>query len=325
MQRAQHLISNRDGWLLHLEQAWSETALRLDAEPVAIIPGYGMNAYIFGFHPRGTSLQGALVDAGFEVWSLNLRKQGRSRPSGVRDAAGPTLAGYSAVDLTASIDAIRARTKTKTDRVNLLGCSLGGTIAYAHLALAKDHNVARVACVGSPLRWESVHPLLRLACSSPRLVGKVKLRGARLMARLALPLISRTPRLLAPYMNADNVDIEAAGELVQTVEDPEPQINEEIAHWVSNKDLVLDGTNVTDALGDIEIPLLLVLANRDGIVPRDAAESARAAWGGSVDVLNVGDDEQWYSHADLFVGNDAPRDVFRPLASWFHGETLLAG
>jgi pimeloyl-ACP methyl ester carboxylesterase len=283
-----------------------------------------MNAFIFGFHPRGTTLQRALTGAGFEVWSLNLTRQGRSRPSGIGDAAGPTLRGYAAVDLTACIDAIRARTKTRTERVNLLGCSLGGTIAYAHLALTPDHHVARVACVGSPLRWESVHPLLRLAFASPRLIGKLKMRGSRQVARLALPLISRAPTLLAPYMNAANVDIGAAGELVRTIEDPEPQINEEIAHWVRNTDLVLDGMNVTKALAEVDLPLLLVLANRDGIVPTSAADSARKAWGGAVDVLNVGDDHQWYSHADLFIGNDAPEHVFEPLASWFHGEPLPA-
>lgn len=317
MRVARHLISNGDGWLLHLEQVWTDEALRTDAEPVVIIPGYGMNGFIFGFHPRGTPLRGALADAGFEVWTVNLRGQGPSRRSGTSEPKPPSIETYAGVDLTACIAAIRARTRTEAGRVNLLGCSLGGTIAYAHLALQPEHHIARVACVGSPLRWESVHPALQLALSSPELLARVRLRGARTMARLALPLISRFPALLAPYMNAANVDMAAAGELVRTVEDPEPSLNVEIAHWIRSKDLVVAGKNVTDAMRGADVPLLLVLANRDGIVPTEAADSARRVWGGGVDVLNVGDDDQWYSHADLFVGNDAPKHVFEPLADWF--------
>lgn len=323
MNKAQHLISNGDGWLLHLEQAWS-SELRPNANPVVIIPGYGMNAFIFSFHPRGTTLQRSLVEAGFEVWSLNLRRQGRSRPANNRSAPGPSLAGYAAVDLTACIDSIVDRTRTAESTVHLLGCSLGGTIAYAHMALTENPKVASVASVGSPLRWESAHPLLRAAFYSPRLIGKLKMKGTRRIARLALPLISRTPKLLSPYMNAANVDIAAAGELVKTIEDPDSALNEEIARWVNRKDLILNGINVTDVLSGVEIPLLLVLANRDGIVPTDAADSARGAWGGRVDTLNVGDERQWYSHADLFVGNDAPKHVFDPLAHWFHGGELVA-
>lgn len=318
MRLARHLVPNGDGWLLHLEQVWSGSALRVDAEPVAIIPGYGMNGFIFGFHPRGTTLRRALAEAGFEVWTLNLRGQGPSRRTGTTEPGRPSLEGYAGIDVSACVEAIRQRTKTETGRVNLLGCSLGGTIAYAHLALTPEHHVARVACVGSPLRWESVHPALRLALSSPALLERIKVRGARQIARLALPLISRTPALLAPYMNAANVDIAAAGELVRTVEDPDPMLNAQIARWIRAKDLILHGTNVTEAMRDVEIPLLLVLANRDGIVPTGAADSARTVWGGQVEVLNVGDEEQWYSHADLFVGNDAPRHVFAPLADWFY-------
>ncbi|MFT6397724.1 MAG: pimeloyl-ACP methyl ester carboxylesterase [Bradymonadia bacterium] len=321
MEKTQHLISNGDGWLLHLEQAWSAD-MRPDAKPIVIIPGYGMNAFIFSFHPRGTTLQRSLVEAGFEVWSLNLRRQGRSRPAGSRAAPGPSLTSYAAVDLTACVDAIVDRTRTNQGTVHLLGCSLGGTIAYAHMALAAEPKIASVACVGSPLRWGTLHPMLRAAFYSPRLIGKIKMKGSRRLARVVLPLISRAPKLLSPYMNADNVDIAAAGELVKTIEDPDSALNVEIAHWVNNKDLVLNGTNVTEALALVEIPLLLVLANRDGIVPTDAAESARCAWGGRVDTLNVGDDRQWYSHADLFVGNDAPEHVFKPLARWFRGDGL---
>lgn len=48
------------------------------ARPVLIVPGYGMNSYIFGYHPRGDSMVKCLAARGLEVWTVDLRGQGRS-------------------------------------------------------------------------------------------------------------------------------------------------------------------------------------------------------------------------------------------------------
>jgi hypothetical protein len=64
------------------------------------------------------------------------------------------------------------------------------------------------------------------------------------------------------------------------------------------------------------VPLLVTLANRDGIVPTDSVSSVRSRWGGRADELVVGTPDDWYSHADLFIGNQAPAKVFGPIAAW---------
>ena len=51
-----HYVPNGDGWLLALKQTYEPQALDRTRRPVAIIPGYGMNAFIFGYHPRGKSM-----------------------------------------------------------------------------------------------------------------------------------------------------------------------------------------------------------------------------------------------------------------------------
>ena len=56
--------------------------------PVVILPGYGMNSFIFGFHPRGLSLEAYLASRGIEVWSVDLRGQGRARSTGGDDRFG---------------------------------------------------------------------------------------------------------------------------------------------------------------------------------------------------------------------------------------------
>lgn len=313
---AEHFVPNDDGWLLHLTRTVDVERFDPERPPVVIVPGYGMNAFIFGFHPRGTSLAGAIAEAGYEVWAANLRAQGPSRPDR-RSPPGPSLRAYADVDVTAAVAGALARSESRVGRVTLLGCSLGGSLAYAHVALRPEHRVGGVIAIGAPLRWTEVHPLLGMAFRSPRLAGLVRVSNVRAFARAAAPAIARVPGVLSPYMNTSHVDLTTLPTLVKTIEDPHPQVNRELATWIAQKDLVLRGVDVTKRLGAVDVPLLVVVSNRDGIVPDGPALSVVDAWGGSdVEVLRVGDDSRWYAHADLFVGDHAAEDVFAPLAGW---------
>lgn len=312
----EHWAPNGDGWLLHLKQTWAPGRLVPGSRPAIIVPGYGMNSFIFGFHPRGTSMERHFALAGLEVWSVNLRRQGPSRPSRP-SPGGPSLRAYADTDIPAVIDGVLATSRTGASAVDLIGASLGGSLIYAHLALVPDTRVAKVVSIGAPLRWTEIHPILKVAFSSPWLVGRVPLAGTQRLARAALPLLARTP-ILSIYMNTANVDLRAAGELTRTVDDPHPRVNQDIALWMKSRDMVLGGRNVTDALGAERRPLLVVISNRDGIVPESSALAARDAWGGPVSVLKVGDEQTWYAHADLFVGHDAPTTVFQPITDWLH-------
>jgi pimeloyl-ACP methyl ester carboxylesterase len=233
------------------------------------------------------------------------------------EAPGPSLRRYAETDLRAAVHGALANTETRADRVDLLGASLGGSITYAHLALDSDHRVGSVVTVGAPLRWQDVPALMRLPFRSPRLVGMLRVTGARRMASALIPLATRVPPLLSLYANTKNIDLSAVPEMLRTVEDPDPRVNSDIAKWLLASDMVLRGVNVTEALAACRQPLLMVLGNRDGIVPAATALSAREAWGGrDVSVLTIGDEQRWYAHADLFVGHEAPRRVFDPVAHW---------
>lgn len=310
-----HMVPTGDGWLLRLKQVRHAEAFDPAAVPVLIVPGYGMNSFIFGYHPRGTSLERAFAEAGHEVWSVDLRAQGGAQRTR-REAPGPTLERYAAVDLPAAVRGALAASATDAEQLAVMGCSLGGTIAYAGLALTPDLPVAGVVAVGSPLQWDGLHPALRAAFRSERLAGAVRLRHTRRIARRLFPVLLRVPMLLSVYVNPANVDRSAVDELVRTVEDPVPAVNRDIARWMKARRLELGGVDVGAALSDRDEPLLLVIANRDGIVPEAAARSASDAWGGPVEVLEVGDDTTWYAHADLFIGQQAPRDVFAPILGW---------
>src|SRR5215217_590996 len=78
MKTIEHLVPNEDGWQLSLSQSWDADRLVRGRSPVLIVPGYGMNSFIFSYHPRGPSLEAYLVEAGHEVWRADLRGQGKS-------------------------------------------------------------------------------------------------------------------------------------------------------------------------------------------------------------------------------------------------------
>ncbi|MBL8604660.1 MAG: alpha/beta fold hydrolase [Myxococcales bacterium] len=315
--RASYLTPNHDGWELMLRRTRRADLPEGPASPVLIVPGYGMNAFIFGFHPSGRSLSEHLAWRGLDVFTVDLRAQGDSvavsREARRHPTRGFGLAALSGVDLTAALDQIRDL--TGRPRVSVIGASLGATLVFAHLALVGPSLVDRVVSLGGPLRWESVHPMVALAFSSPRLAGALHFRGTRRLAAAALPLLTRAPSLLRLYVNAEVSDLSRAQEMVATVADPIAQVNREIAEWIAARDLVLDGRNVTEGVRASEHPLLCVLANADGVVPQATARSPFDQSGSrDKSLLVVGDPAHPYAHADLFIAREAEARVFEPIA-----------
>jgi pimeloyl-ACP methyl ester carboxylesterase len=305
------------GWELDVRRHSRPDRFDPALRPVLLVPGYCMNTTPLGYHPEGESMIEFLAGRGFEVWTSNLRGQGDSRPvGGARNVGFRELA---LGDLARAIGHVRSETKTATDRVDVVGCSLGGTYLFVYLAHhPEDHGIGSVVAIGAPLRWEGTHPLFRAVFASPRLAAALPIAGTRRAMGLVMPFIAaRAPSLLSMYLNASTVDLSCAPRLVQTVEDPIPRLNGEIAHWVRDRDLTVEGVNVTEALGRVDRPLLCIVANRDGVVPTAAARSALDAFGSrDRELLAVGDDDVWFAHADLFISRHAQKKVFEPLAEW---------
>lgn len=311
-----HRPDNGHGWKLDLRQTWIPERLDPTRRPLLIIPGYGMNNFIFSFHPTGTSMERFLAEQGFDVWSANLRGQGRSRRY-----SGPSRYGFrelALVDLPCAIETVRAETATQAQGLDVVGCSLGAAITYSYLAHhPHDHPVGSMVSIGGPLRWDHVHPVIKVAFTSARVAGMVPVRGVRQMARLALPLARRVPAALSIYMNAKLSDLSQAEELIRTVENPNPWLNRQMARWIQQGDLVVDGLNITQALPAAAPPLLVVAANSDGVVPPQVALSVVEVLGQDrVQVLEVGDDHHKFAHADLFISRLSHEQVFLPMGQW---------
>ncbi len=311
-----HLVDNTQGWSLAVKQTYSPDKLVSGRRPVAIIPGYGMNAFIFGYHPTGASMEEYWADQGFEVWSINLRGQGGSIRHGGKRSYG--FYEVAVTDLLHVTEYIAEHTQTGTDHVDAVGCSLGGTYLYIHLAcVGKASLLGSVVAIGAPLRWLGVHPLVKILFGSPWIAGSIHLRGTRHLARIGLPLLKHFPKVLGIYLHPEIVDISKTEQLVKTIENPNPVLNRQISEWIKRGDLLVNGIQVDKALAQVKNPLLIVLANADGIVPEETALTAYAAFGSETkDILRVGTDAVPVAHADLFISDYAQKWVFEPLATW---------
>lgn len=315
VESSQQWADNGQGWELSLVRHADPALLDADRRPVVLVPGYGMNTFIFDWHPQGQSMVKTLAEAGFEVWTAELRSQGRSRTL-CPDAAAPTLLAYAEEDLPAVVDHVLAHTRTRTDKVTLVGASLGGTLTYLYVGLHTHHRVGGVIAIGTPMRWVDRHPLVRLGFVSRRLAGAVPLHGIRELARYGLPLLLRMPWALAMYMNADHVDPAHASILSRGVDDPHSLLNRDLATWMKRRDLRARQHDLAAALAEVDLPLLAIYANRDGVVPPTTARSVQEVWGGPIELLEVGTDDDWYAHADLFIAPDSPTEVFAPMVDW---------
>lgn len=314
MKAEPHLVDNRAGWRLSLTRFRAENGAK--GRPVLIVPGYGMNSFIFGFHPNGASLVESLVERGLEVWTVDLRGQGRSIRA--RGSLRYGIADLAIDDIGVAIRHVLASTGTGAQQVDLVGCSLGAALAFAHVACVPDAPVHAIVSMAGLVTWKDAHPLVRFAFGSPRVAGLVRFKNTRRLARVALPVLAKVaPSLLSIYLNHQSTDLTQAARMVQTVEDPHPVMNREIAEWIRRGDLVVRGVNVSRALERMRHPFMCVVAAHDGIVlPATARDMFDVIGSEEKELLVVGDDTLRIAHGDLFLCHGAQERVFAPIAAF---------
>jgi pimeloyl-ACP methyl ester carboxylesterase len=333
------LVDNRAGWRLALTRYRHEAsarsrsretpagapnavaprgpaALRKERRPVLIVPGYGMNSFIFSFHPTGPSMVECLAARGLEVWTVDLRGQGRSIRG--RGNHRYNIGDLAIDDLGVAIAHVLAMTATGATKVDLVGCSLGTALSFAHIAVVDAAPVHAIVSMAGLVTWREAHPIVRFAFGSPRLASLMRMKNTRRLARVALPVISRVaPSIMSIYLNERSTDLSQAARMVQTVEDPHPVINREIAEWIRRGDLVVRGVNVSERLPSMTHPFFCVIANDDGIVlPATSRHTFDIIGSTRKEILFVGDAEMPIGHADLFLCKGAQPRVFAPIADF---------
>jgi pimeloyl-ACP methyl ester carboxylesterase len=311
-----YLVDNRAGWRLALTRYKRPGASPCAGRPALIVPGYGMNSFIFSFHPTGPSMVESLAARGIEVWTVDLRGQGRSIRA--RGSHRYGLADLAIEDLGIAIAHVLANTSTGSAKLDLVGCSLGTALSFAHVAVIDEAPVHAIVSMAGLVTWRAAHPIVRFAFGSPRVASLMRVKNTRRLARIALPLLSRVaPSLISVYINERSTDLSQSARMVQTVEDPHPIINREIAEWIRRGDLVVRGVNVSERLASLKHPFFCIIAKHDGIVlPATSRHTFDMIGSTRKEILFVGDADMPIAHADLFLCKGAQPRIFAPLADF---------
>ena len=177
-------VSLPDGFRLALEQHRAHGDRRA---VVVTCHGLGTNRFNMDLKP-GVSLVEHLCNAGFEVWNVEMRGNGRSRhvdPSS-RAAQRWCFDDHVRLDVPAMLEAVTRL--AKTEQVHWVGHSMGGMVMYGHLGrVPDDSRVASVCAIASPSVDEA--PLWMRPFASLREVT------AGFVSRIPVPLLGR---VLAP-------------------------------------------------------------------------------------------------------------------------------
>ncbi len=314
----EYVINNNDGWELSAEKLVNTRKFDKSLSPALFIPGYGMNSFIFNYHPNGKSLAQYVSDRGFEVWMINFRQMGKSRCYDEKREENYSLLDIARYDLASTVSFVKENTSSIRKDIHFLSCSLGASIGFIYFAFFGDNNIRSFTNLGGPLRWVRIHPFIRAAFISSTIMKNIRFRNSRELAKRFLPLISRTP-LLSIYLHSEHIDMSKVSEFTQTVEDPNRFINAEISQWMKDRDLSYEGKNITEEFRKFKKPLLCLIANADGIVPPETVRFPLSIASSPVkDELIVGNEKIRFAHADLYISRYAQKMFFEPFSDWLY-------
>ncbi len=304
-----------DGWPLAV---WFRPAKeRKYRVPVVLCHGLANNHSFMDFHAPW-NLARFLSDAGFDVYSVDLRGAGASAPLG----EGPyeaTVDDHIKFDAPAVADLVLKHSGSA--RFVWVGHSLGGIVGAAAAPKFGD-RLAGLVTIGSPLFFQ-LPPVVRTLSRFARFVspwGRFEARVVRLIAPFAG--LGPPPPLTAITANLRNVDRVAQRFLVANVFAP---IFYGVLHqldlWTaSNVCTSLDGTlDYRVGLADLKCPVLVIGGTVDLLCPPDVTRSLFEAIGSPHKKLlmmgkSYGHSSE-YGHGDLVIGTHAPQEVYGAVAS----------
>jgi pimeloyl-ACP methyl ester carboxylesterase len=271
------------------------------------------------------SLSRHLHGLGRDVWLLSLRSGQAGLTARERDKVD--FRAMVDKDLPVAIDFVRER--TRSERIDYVGFSMGGMLLYAALGRSVDPSVLhRVALIGSPGRVSPPFAFMRVFAFLPRFA----IRGIwlRLMARMAAFIAERLRTPIHHHIyNPDNVSRGAvARALVNLIEDVHAPLSADFAGWALSDGVVrVDGEDILSRLGAVSVPAVFFAGAADRIARADAVRAAYEAWGAGVDNVEkrfvllgkAGGQAHDYGHGDLVIGERVVEEAYAPLGRFLAG------
>jgi pimeloyl-ACP methyl ester carboxylesterase len=307
-----------DGWAIALHHR--PATPRRFREPVLLCHGLATNHLNVDFDPP-YSLALAFAEAGFEVFSVDWRGAGQSRPPPGRGRFDYDADDLILRDAPAVIDL--ALRHSGADALFWVGHSLGGLVGYAVLGGPQRGRVRGLCALGSPVyfrypRWLAVgmRACTWLAWPVAFRQRLLSLACAPFVGRLTLPLsdVLINPRAIAPpvlrRIYANLID-SMSYRLLRQIDD-----------WTRHDRFCSRDASVDYRAGMAQVtqPVLVLGGTRDGLAP-PAAIAAQAALLGTQDKTMMlfgteNGEALEYGHGDLLLGIGAPREVYPRIVTW---------
>jgi len=321
--RHYHTVTTDDGWKLALYH-YSPENTGSALGPTLLVHGLGANRYNMAPPVHEISIAEYLRSRGHDVWVAELRGAGRSRTTGWRRRKPFDFNDYVFQDTPALIQ--RVLDETGASRVNWVGHSLGGMIAYASLINGRQDWIRSVVTVGSPAISGKQHPLIN-AVFPLRHILKVPLwtpyRSAGLLGGL-FPKLAKRLVIGAVLGNPQLIDARDVRALAPRALTTVPtQLINQFAGWYDAARQPSANGKLADYwqhLDKIERPILLVAGSGDRIAPEYMIREVYDALGSERKELLLCSQENGfagnYGHIDLLLGRSARYEIYPKIADW---------
>ncbi|NUN16018.1 MAG: alpha/beta fold hydrolase [Myxococcales bacterium] len=324
LHNVRHLAQTEDGWRLALYRTTSRdnsSKVTTERRPVLLLPGYGANHRAY-FPTNARSLPEMLHAHGFDPWVLEFRGTGAS--SAPKDhKAVVHIDAKIAFDIPAAIELIRRITGSQ--QVSVVGHSMGGVMLYGYLGLEPTAPVYRAVTVCSPLWFRHAR------------AGQRSLKWQVAAAQQFVSLVSRFParRVMAAlsylplekgfhaHFHPENTAITDARRLVRDMAtDVYGSELVQLLRWFESGELTcrMGRIHYGKLLENVQVPMLVILANRDSVVNQVAIRHAFERLGSTEKRLMELDPAHGatvdYAHHDPLSGKYAATDVFPTIVDW---------
>jgi len=309
-------------------------AVRRFETPIIVCHGMAVNRFSMDAHEDGQgsdrlSLARALVRAGFDVFTLELRGRG--------NAEVPARSNWSVDDeVREDVPAAIARVLLETGQPELLwvGHSKGSILQL--MLHARQHPSAQqvkgIVAIGSPSTLRFQRSKLRLLVPLAYVVlfffGRLPFRGSGPLLSPLAPVLHHAGGRFETLLGM-NRPTSLRPIFASIFEDVSGGVLRQMLTWVKHKDGALLGTDgfvYEDHYDRITAPLLLIAGSRDLLAPPAAVEWVRSR-AGSQDIEFVLASRATgfsadYGHGDLVLGERAPEEIFPRIVAWLEAHAV---
>ncbi len=289
--------------------------------PVIFCHGLAMNRRALALDPQ-RSLARLLAERGRDCWLLELRGASNARHGS--ETLRASFDTYLREDIPTALAYVRAA--TDVDRVDWVGFSMGGMLAYAHLGAMQGDGVRRLVTIGSPVRFKG-YVGRRFMGAAPYVFSPFGLHvGAPLgwLASGAAPLLwpGLPLQITHGFRGHHYAPATLRSAFAAGFSNVPAGVMNEFARWVRDDALTSDdgACDYRASLSAVTVPTLVIAGDRDRLAlpacVREAYERVGSAEKRYLEVGPAAGAHAHYDHLDLILGGSAVDEVFSHAIEW---------